>query len=191
MKRFLGSPRKVTQSHMFSSPGSRFCSASAMAMPAISVDSMVSQGSVRLASVRLVGRRREGTPSNAERRLPAGPPEPTPSRPGPRPPRRGSKTSPAPAPPRPRSPRHAPVGLVAGTVSLRRSFPGLPLYWTAEGTNLCEGVSSGPHVAAVASTWAAGVAEKPAAVPGQGTEEPGDRRCVPVVPGSAAEKADV
>lgn len=113
MKRFLGSPRKVTQSHMFSSPGSRFCSASAMAMPAISVDSMVSQGSVRLASVRLVGRRREGTPSNAERRLPAGPPEPTPSRPGPRPPRRGSKTSPAPGParPAPAVPGTRPLGL--------------------------------------------------------------------------------
>lgn len=43
---------------------------------------------------------------------------------------------------------------------------------------------------AVASTWAAGVAKKPAAVPGQGTDEPGNQRCVPV-PCSAAEKTIV
>lgn len=42
-------------------------------------------------------------------------------------------------------------------------------------------------MAGVASTWAAGVVQKPAAVPGQGTDEPKDQLCVPV-PCSAATK---
>lgn len=43
-------------------------------------------------------------------------------------------------------------------------------------------------MAAVASTWAASVVQKPAAVPGQGTDEPGNQLCVPV-PCSAAAKS--
>lgn len=49
-------------------------------------------------------------------------------------------------------------------------FSGPPLYWAAQGTNLCEGVSAESHVAAVTGTWASGVEAAPATVPGQGIE---------------------
>lgn len=129
-------------------------------MPAPSVDSMATPGSAR---PRFELRRKPRSPGDREA-APHGPPKPTLRIRGPAP-----CWWPGKAPPPAASGLREP-GLLPVPFPPPALFPGLPLYWAAQGTNLFEGVSAEPHVAAIAGTWAEGVEAAPAAVPGHRTD---------------------
>ena len=133
-------------------------------MPAPSVDSMATPGPARPG---FELRRKPRNPGDQEA-APQGPPKPTLRIRGPAPWRWPGKSR-LPAPP-PAAPGSREPGLLPVPFPPPALFPGLPLYWAAQGTNLFEGVSAEPHVAAIAGTWAEGVEAAPAAVPGHGTD---------------------